>query len=293
LNPLEDKSISEGFLTMATNQNQNIPASPAQRAKPPEKGNTTTATAPAASRPSPTALLKQQLDAQAGSITALQGGMSSMSQQLAGIAALLQNFQQPQAPVNQTIPQQPTIPVAGIVSPRPSLQTVPQQVGIHQSNGGPQPVSLGIPQNGQVIDRSEAGPQSRSDNCACCGQRRRDGTVVVATGEYVPSGMTTAWLRLQPEVIITMAKDNHGIAYKVSGQWLAEELNKRERGDRSERATSVPGFLCGERSSQHPQYRLVSAIMRRATKDEEATQYATRVLRAARSLQNEGYILEE
>ena len=87
---------------------------------------------------------------------------------------------------------------------------------------------------------------------------------------------------------MTLAADGHRQRYQVSGQWLADELSKRQRG---ERATSVPGFLCGEPSSAHPTVRLVEPIMRRATETEEMAQYAKRVLAEARRLQEQGYTL--
>lgn len=263
------------------NANQNIPASPAQRAQPGTNAGTTAAKPATTTRPSPTAAIRAELDQNKASINALQTGVSNLSGQLTGLMQFLQNQQQ--------VAQQPVIPqqTAGVVRPivRPAAGPIPSPV-----NNGPQPVSFIPNGNGQtIIDRSEAGPQSRADNCACCGQRRRDGTVALNTGEYVASGMTTAWLRLQEGILVHLADDNFRQVYTVSGQWLADTLSKRQR---DERATSVPGFLCGERSSNHPSVRIAQAIMRRATKDEEQTQYATRILRAAQAIQAEGYSLE-
>src|SRR5690606_36561132 len=131
---------------------------------------------------------------------------------------VLQGQQQPQPQMAQGIPSQPSA-------------IIPQQ-----------PVPTGMveqPQN-LVINRQEAGRQARFENCACCNQRMRTGTVSLATGEYVASGLTTRWLQQQQSIIVTLASDGHRQKYQVSGQWLADELSKRQRG---ERATSVPGFL--------------------------------------------------
>jgi hypothetical protein len=259
------------------NANVNLPASAAQRGQPgvsPTPAAKKEAIKVSPARPSPTNVIKLEMEANKAAINGLQTGFSNLSTQLSGLMNLIQLQTQQQAV--QSIPA----PVGRPVQQQP-VQNRPQPVQMQQQV---QQVSMG----GPIIDRSEAGQQSRAENCACCGQRRRDGTVALDTGEYIASGMTTAWLKLQPTVLVNLADDGFRSTYQVSGQWLADTLSKRAR---DERATSVPGFLSGERSSQHPTVRLVSALVRRATKDEEATQYATRVLSAAANLQSEGYSL--
>src|SRR5690606_4854609 len=164
-----------------------------------------------------------------------EAAIEDISSKLNLLLQALQGQQNPQPQMAQGIPSQPSA-----ISPQQVHQPVP--TGVVE-----QPQAL-------IINRQEAGRQARFENCACCNQRMRTGTVCLQTGEYVASGLTTRWLQQQQSIIVTLASDGHRERYQVSGQWLADELSKRQRG---ERATSVPGFLCGEPSSAHPTVRLV------------------------------------
>lgn len=249
---------------MSSNRNANVPASAAQRLKP-NADIQKTAEKTAEKKRAAATLLADRLDKS-------EAAIEDISSKLNLLLQALQGQQQPQPQMAQGIPSQPSA-----ISP----QQVHQPAGIIPTGVVEQPQNL-------VINRQEAGRQARFENCACCNQRMRTGTVSLATGEYVASGLTTRWLQQQQSIIVTLASDGHRQRYQVSGQWLADELSKRQRG---ERATSVPGFLCGEPSSAHPTVRLVEPIMRRATETEEMAQYAKRVLAEARRLQEQGYTL--
>lgn len=257
---------------MSSNGNANVPASAAQRLKP-----NASIQKQAEKKPTAATILADRLNKNEEAIGDISNKLNLLLQTLQGQG---QQAHQPQVAQPQ-----------GIVQPS-SVQQQVQPVQMFQQQQA-QPVGItptGVVQQPQnlVINRQEAGRQSRFENCSCCNQRMRAGTVSLQTGEYVASGLTTRWLQLQQGIIVTMASDGHRQQYQVSGQWLADELSKRQRG---ERATSVPGFLCGEPSSAHPTVRLVQPIMRRATETEEAQQYASRVLAEAARLQQQGYSL--
>jgi hypothetical protein len=186
-------------------------------------------------------------------------------QQVAGIAP------------TQPVPMQP----AGVI--QSPTQMVQQQLPIPVEGGQPDEAE----QQPAVGARSEGGRQARFDTCAACGQRIKLGTVDLKTGEYVASGLTTKWLRAQTGILVRLAEDGFTKVYQVNGNWLADTLVKRQMG---ERAISVPGYLCGESSSTHPTVKLVSAVMRRATDDEERRQYAARVLTESNRLREQGLI---
>lgn len=183
-----------------------------------------------------------------------------------------------------------TPPVQAGTQPIQHQPVAIQPTGITQQGQDPVALEAGDDQREvemapAVHPRAEGGRQARFDTCAACGQRIKLGTVALSTNEYVPSGMTTKWLRLQQNILVRLGEDNFTKTYQVSGNWLADTLAKRQYG---ERATSVPGFLCGENTSQHPTVKLVQSLMRRATDDEERAQYAGRVMNEARRLQEAG-----
>lgn len=191
-------------------------------------------------------------------------------------AGLIPNLVQPPAPPKAYDPA-----AAGItpVAPPQPLVTAPMQ----QPQMQMQQQQHHIPQQQAPYNRQQAGSQSRSSNCACCNQKRRTGTIDLRTNEYIASGLTTAWLQQQQGIIVTLSAEGHAIPHQVSGQWLSDELKKREYDpitNKRGRATSVPGFLCGEASSQNPRIRLQQPILRRATDDEEEQQYKSRLLKA-------------
>lgn len=125
-----------------------------------------------------------------------------------------------------------------------------------------------------IISPTGQGP-GRFNTCAMCGGRDYRGTVALATGEYIASGMTPSYLKglNQVDVII------NGQQQRVTGAWLHAEVSTRRplANGMRERATSLPGFLCGEPSSAHHSVSLVSPLLRRATEDEEMVQRVTRV----------------
>lgn len=256
---------------MSSNGNANVPASAAQRLKP-----NASIQKQAEKKPTAATILADRLNKNEEAIGDISNKLNLLLQTLQGQG---QQAHQPQVAQPQGIMQ----PSVSLQQPVQTFQQqqVHQPVGINPTGVVQQPQTL-------VINRQEAGRQARFENCACCNQRMRAGTVSLQTGEYVASGLTTRWLQLQQGIIVTMSSDGHRQQYQVSGQWLADELSKRQRG---ERATSVPGFLCGEPSSAHPTVRLVQPIMRRATETEEAQQYASRVLAEAARLQQQGYSL--
>lgn len=222
-------------------------------------------------------------DARVARLESVVGSLSSQMGQL--IEAVKTASHQPRYQETVTPPVQ--------AGPQPiQHQPVPiQPAGITQQSG-PVPVAMEagddqqeVAQAPAVHPRAEGGRQARFDTCAACGQRIKLGTVALSTNEYVPSGMTTKWLRLQQNILVRLGEDNFTKTYQVSGNWLADTLAKRQYG---ERATSVPGFLCGENTSQHPTVKLVQPLMRRATDDEERAQYAGRVMNEARRLQEAG-----
>lgn len=160
--------------------------------------------------------------------------------------------------------------------------------GSHGTNGGNGNLLPGLQGQGLVNVQGIPGAvpaaqgPGRFNTCAMCGGRDYRGTVSLETGEYIASGMTPSFLKNLPAVQVII----NGNRSTVSGAWLHSEVTTRRPlpGGMRERATSLPGFLCGEPTSAHQTVSLVAPLLRRATEDEEVVQRVTRVANWANNL---------
>jgi hypothetical protein len=235
------------------------------------------------SNPKKVRVSKQQENANA--IAAIQQQLQNLP---AMLAQLMQGQaqpipQQPQAQVVQENPvadigqwainqmQQPKtialdVPAAltaDIAAPKPTL---PQELQ------APQGIPQAIPQQpaGPAYSRSESGVQVTPGrgNCPCCNQRYRKGVVIdlsktyirdAATNkavpmgrgeEHIPNGLTKSWLRAHATTAFCMLNKTTG---KLTWMTGTDILAKLEQKQGKGKEYSAPGFMCGEKYSDHPE----------------------------------------